>query len=203
MNDKLDENEIKLLNQKTAEELWHLFPITLVPHNPQWKKWAESEIAKLSEALKKYDPIITHIGSTAINGIYSKPIVDILVEAPSDIDRDELKSIMESEGYIRMAETLTRISFNKGYTPRGYAKKVFHVHVHSYGENSEIYFRDYLNGHPDKAREYESLKLSLLPQYKYNREAYTEAKSDFVMQILHKALLAYSQIPIDRPCNPT
>lgn len=193
MNDKLDENEIKLLIQKTEEELWRLFPITLVPHNSQWKKWAESEIAKLSEALEKYSPIITHIGSTAINGIYSKPIVDILVEVPADIDRDELKSIMDSAGYICMAETPTRISFNKGYTPRGYAKKVFHVHVHAYGENSEIHFRDYLNGHPDEAREYESLKLSLLPRLRYNRDLYTEAKSDFVMKILHKALSAISR----------
>lgn len=59
-----------------------------------------------------------------------------------------------------------RMSFNKGYTPAGYADKVFHVHVHRIGDNEEILFRDYLLAHPEYAEEYEKLKLSLLSKYK-------------------------------------
>ena len=95
---------------------------------------------------------------------------------------------MECGGYICMAESDNRISFNKGYTPAGYAEKVFHIHFHKTGDNDEILFRDYLIAHPEVAKEYEILKLSLLPKYKNDRDGYTEAKSEFVLQIIKRAL---------------
>lgn len=180
-------SDSEALKRMTLEELWHLFPIELCPHNVCWKEWATNEILALSNILTDYSPVISHIGSTAIAGICSKPIIDILVEISPEADRKAIRSLMESEGYICMAETPVRISFNKGYTPNGYAGRVFHIHVHSCGDNEEIRFRDYLNSHPDVAREYEALKLSLLPKYKFNRDAYTSAKSEFIHNVLAKA----------------
>lgn len=138
----------------------------------------------LSSLLVKYHPIISHIGSTAIPDIQAKPIVDILVEISPDIEWQSLKDILEHNGYICMSESETRISFNKGYTPAGYADRVFHVHVHRTGDNEEILFRDYLIANPEYAEEYEKLKLSLLSKYKSNRDGYTEAKSEFIKTIL-------------------
>lgn len=34
------------------------------------------------------------------------------------------------------------------------------------------------------AKEYEKLKLSLLPKYKNDRDGYTEAKTDFIKRII-------------------
>lgn len=76
------------------------------------------------------------------------------------------------------------MSFNKGYTPAGYADKVFHIHFHISGDNDEIRFRDYLIAHPDVAKEYERLKLSLLPKYWHDRDGYTEAKTAFVRSVV-------------------
>ena len=42
------------------------------------------------------------------------------------------------------------------------------------------YFRDYLNEHLAVAKEYEALKLRLWKQYEHNRDAYTDAKTDFI-----------------------
>lgn len=172
----------------TLEELWQLFPIVLVPHNPQWSNWAREEIALLSALLSGYNPTINHIGSTAVPDICAKPIIDIIVEVSADIDWLSIKPIMECSGYICMSECEGRVSFNKGYTPDGYAEKVFHIHFHKTGDNDEIFFRDYLIAHPEVAKEYERLKLSLLPKYKNNRDGYTEAKSEFVLQIIKRAL---------------
>ena len=47
-------------------------------------------------------------------------------------------------------------------------------------KHDERYFRDYLNEHPDVAKEYESLKLRLWKQYEHNRDAYTKTKTDFI-----------------------
>ena len=155
----------------------------LLPHQPQWAEWAHEEIGTLSELLAGFSPILNHIGSTAIPDIQAKPIIDILVEVPAEAERAEIQKILEDAGYICMAASGMRLSFNKGYTPDGYAEKVFHIHVHPVGDNDEILFRNYLRNHPATAREYEALKLSLLPEYKHNRDGYTEAKSEFVKRV--------------------
>lgn len=170
-------------DEMTLEELWELFPIVLTNHNHQWTDWAHDEMDFLSSLLANYSPIINHIGSTAISNIQAKPIIDILIEVAPDVDYNSVKSVMESNGYICMAHSDERINFNKGYTPEGYAQRVFHIHVHRAGDNAEIHFRDYLIAHPEVAKEYEALKLSLLPKYKHNRDGYTDAKSDFINKI--------------------
>lgn len=168
----------------TLEELWELFPIILVPHCPQWKEWAEEEIKQLTTSLSEFHPVISHIGSTAIPAIQAKPIIDILVEVPRESDHDKLRAILESSGYICMSVTEHRMSFNKGYTPSGYAERVFHVHIHHAGDNDELFFRDYLTSHPEKAKEYEALKLSLARKFRNDRDGYTEAKTGFIAEIM-------------------
>lgn len=178
----------KRLQDMTLEELWELFPIVLTPHNPLWAIWAKEEMQLLSDLLSSYDPIINHIGSTAIKGIQAKPIIDILVELPNGIEWNPIKDVMEANGYICMSESNSRISFNKGYTPTGYADKVFHIHFHRIGDNDEILFRDYLIAHPEAANEYELFKQSLLPKFKNDRDGYTKAKSKFILWTIKRAL---------------
>ena len=177
----------KGLKDMSLEELWELFPIVLSPHNDQWSEWASDEIQFLSALLSMFHPVINHIGSTAIPEIQAKPIVDILVEVGEDIGFDLIVTTLESNGYICMSQSNNRLSFNKGYTVKGYADKVFHVHIHRPGDNNEIVFRDYLRLHPSKAKEYECLKMSLLPKYRNNRDGYTEAKTEFIRKIIELA----------------
>lgn len=172
------------LKDMTLAELWELFPIVLTTNNPDWSEWADEEILELSTLLRDYTPIINHIGSTAVPNIQAKPIIDILVEIAPDKDWQRVRETMEKTGYICMSVSDTRMSFNKGYTPKGYADKVFHIHFHSIGDNDEIIFRDYLIAHPEAAKQYERLKLSLLPKYRHNRDGYTDAKSEFVRRII-------------------
>lgn len=178
---------MKALNEMTLEELWQLFPIELVPHNPLWEQWAAEESAALSDILADFQPLINHIGSTAIPGIIAKPIVDILVEIPHDTDFGTLKRVMESAGYICMNVLTDWMSFNKGYSPEGYAERTFHIHFHFIGDRDEILFRDYLIENNEAAAEYERLKRSLLPRFRHDRDAYTEAKTDFVRRIVNLA----------------
>lgn len=174
----------KNLSEMTLEELWQLFPVTLSPHRSEWAEWARGEMAEIERILDGFHPVINHIGSTAIPDIAAKPIIDILVEIAAEADWAAVRNAMESEGYICMAYSLSRMSFNKGYTPEGYAEKVFHIHFHVIGDHDEILFRDRLRSHPEEAREYEALKRSLLPAFTHNRDGYTAAKTDFVRHII-------------------
>ena len=169
----------KKLSEMTLEELWELFPIYLTNHNDKWNDYYLEEENNLKMILPE-DVIIHHIGSTAINGIWAKPIVDILVELNGNLK--EIANVLENSGWIKMNESSKRISLNKGYTENGFAEKVYHLHLRYLGDNDEIYFRDYLNKHYDVAKEYEKLKLDLWKEFEHNRDGYTNAKSDFVLK---------------------
>lgn len=179
------QKEEKILNKSltdmTNEELWELFPIELEEHNEAWKTWYAVEKRIIEEAVGKIDIKINHIGSTAIPGIKAKPIVDILAEIPLESSMETIRNILISSGYICMSESNGRMSFNKGYTTEGYADKVFHLHLRYYGDNAELAFRDAMCADPDAAREYERLKEKLAKKYRNNRDAYTEAKSEFIL----------------------
>ena len=85
------------------------------------------------------------------------------------------------------------MSFNKGYTEAGFAKKVFHLHLRYQGDHDELYFRDYLREHPEVAKDYEGLKLALWKAYEHNRDAYTDAKTDFIRKYTQQAKKDYKE----------
>lgn len=169
----------KKLSEMTLEELWELFPIFLTEHKAYWADWYNEEIAQLKNILP-LDLVYHHIGSTAINNIMAKPIIDILIVVNSVSQLKQVAELLQNNGYIIMSTSEKRISLNKGYTEKGFDEKVFHLHIRLNGDTDEIFFRDYLNNHPDIAKEYEQLKLQLWKEYEHNRDAYTEAKTEFV-----------------------
>ena len=115
------------------------------------------------------------------------PIIDILVEVTSASDLWQFKPILEKIGYLCMSESSGRLSFNKGYTEKGFAERVFHLHLRKANDNDELYFRDYLKAHINVAQEYEKLKLSLWKTYEHDRDGYTERKTAFVKEYTQKA----------------
>ncbi len=176
----------------TLEELWELFPIFLVAHNEKWNKYYD-QIEYFLKIILSESPVerISHIGSTAIPGLWSKDIVDVLIEVSKDSNIENTANVIETNGFIRMSTEVGRISFNLGYTKDGFAEKVFHLHLRYIGDNNELYFRDYLMEHPDIAREYEKMKLKLWKDYEHNRDGYTNAKTEFIQKYTEKARLLY------------
>ena len=180
----------KKLSEMSLEELWQLFPIILTPHQDCFKEWYLEEETLIKKALPQAKRI-SHIGSTVISSIWAKPIIDILVEIPKGRNLLDYKDLIATNGYICMAESEKRISFNKGYTVNGFAERVFHLHLSYAGDNNELYFRDYLNEFFDVAKEYEKLKLSLWKEYEHDRDAYTNAKTAFVKKYTEHAKVIY------------
>lgn len=167
----------------SLEELWQLFPIILEEYNPDYPICYIEEEKNLTTLLAAFDiRRITHIGSTAVVGIISKPIVDILLELPEAYNANDVVNKLEDNGWLLMSrnDCERTLDFNKGYTPDGFADKVFHLHIKVSGDWDELYFRDYLRKHLDVADKYAELKQSLFKKFEHNRDAYTDAKTDFV-----------------------
>jgi len=185
----------KSLSEMSLEELWQLFPIILKEHNPLYSEWYAQERSALIEIIGLHTiSRINHIGSTAVMGLIAKPTVDILLEIDESCDIEHLKLKLIRNGWLLMSEETRpelKLSFNKGYTPNGFADKVFHLHVRYSGDWDELYFRDYLIEHKDISVDYEKLKLKLIERYKYNRDEYTSAKSEFVTKYSKMAKEVY------------
>lgn len=183
----------KSLSELTLEELWELFPLFLVPHNEQWDEYYDEMKDFLCNILSNYKvQRISHVGSTAIKGIWAKNIIDILIEIDIYENMEEVSKVIEYNGFICMSSNTDRVSFNRGYTENGFEEKVYHLHLRKAGDNNELYFRDYLNEHPQIAKAYEQLKLDLWKRYERDRDGYTEAKSDFVTRWTSEARKVYS-----------
>ena len=185
----------KELSEMTLEELWELFPIILKEHNAYSKDWYEIEKQQLLNCIdRKNIKRINHIGSSAVEDLIAKPIIDILLEIDNDTDTEQLTNILTQNGWLMMSSQenpYMQISFNKGYTKEGFAEKVYHLHIRYYGNWNELYFRDYLIEHKEIADEYGKLKLGLKEEYEHDRYGYTYAKTDFITKYTKKAKELY------------
>jgi len=181
--------KMKNLEEMTLEELWELFPIILKEHRAEYADWYEEEQQNLTKLLAEFEiQRINHIGSTSVEGLIAKPIVDILLELPEGYDLEKVTALLQKAGWILMIKDKEKqtLDLNKGYTPAGFAEKVYHLHVRALGDWDELYFRDYLQKYPEAAWQYEELKLSLKEKYEHNRDAYTDAKTEFVEKYSQK-----------------
>ena len=103
----------KALEDMSLEELWQLFPIFLREHQVEWKDWYEEERLRLLSFLPEHQIVcLSHIGSTSVETIWAKPIVDIMLEIPKKIDMAVMRDLLLQNGYLLMSESQGRMSFN-------------------------------------------------------------------------------------------
>jgi len=166
--------------------------IRIVPYDPRWPAMYRAEAERVQSVLPPgLVCAVEHFGSTAIPGLVAKPIIDILVAVRSVPEAREVAvSSMESLGYAFWADNpkRDRLFFVKGLPPHE-GQRTHHVHMTEL--DSEIWgrllFRDYLRTHPKEASRYGALKLELMERYRDDREAYTDAKSAYVEEIMSLA----------------
>ena len=185
----------KSLNEMKNEELWQLFPIIVAKHDPVWKERYQQEEASLKSVLEADILRIDHIGSTSVKGLIAKPTIDILIQIKNDADVIDLKDSIESLGYLYSEQPDNpppHMMFMKGYTPKGFKGQAFHLHVRYAGDWNELYFRDYLRIHPDTAEAYGRLKTELQKKFEHDRDAYTDAKTEFIEEITKRARTEFS-----------
>jgi GrpB-like predicted nucleotidyltransferase (UPF0157 family) len=181
----------KNFDEMTLGELSELFPVILSEYKPVWKKNYLQEKVVVEQAIGPHNIIrINHIGSTAVPGLIAKPTIDILVEIKDTTDTGRLISNMQTKGYIYLEQPEKpppHMMFIKGYTPEGFKGQAFHVHIRYSGDLDELYFRDYLLTHPEAAADYSRLKLKQKQKFEYDRDGYTDAKTDFIKRITELA----------------
>jgi len=167
--------------------------VVIVAYDPRWPALYEEEKRLLRDLLGDALVAIEHIGSTAVPGLGAKPIIDIMAAVRRLADAEACIPALAAVGYEYAPEFETIIPerrfFRKG--PPGCRTHHLHiVEVTSEFWDHHLLFRDYLRAHPAVAEEYLQLKKRLAVRFAGDRASYTEAKSDFILGVVAKALAA-------------
>ena len=163
--------------------------VEIVPYDPDWRQRFEDERALLASVL---DPGLAgpteHVGSTAVPGLDSKPVIDIMAGVESlDASRAAIAAA-EGCGYLYAPY---REDVMHWFCKPSPVLRTHHLHLVPYDSDlwrERIAFRDYLRAHAEVAREYATLKHELASRFRFDREAYTESKAPFVTRITAMAL---------------
>lgn len=149
-------------------------------YNNKWPLIFKQEQKKLAAFLPVKKSLIHHIGSTAVPGLSAKPIIDILIEVENINCLDAFDQKFQSIGYETKGEfgISGRRHYQKGGENRSH-------HIHAFESKSaavvrHIAFREYLKAHPQIAKEYGVLKLSLALTFKNSIDLYAKGKCEFV-----------------------
>ena len=153
--------------------------VEIVEYDPAWPAAYQAERERLAPLLPP-GVQLHHFGSTAVPGLAAKPVID-MIALVDDLDTP-IAALVQSGGYQYPR------AFNATLTHRRFlcyptaAHRTHHLHlVDEPGElERRLRFRDRLRADPVVAGEYVTLKRALAERYSNDREAYTEAKSEFV-----------------------
>jgi len=156
-------------------------PVYIVPYDPSWPARFEAERALLAAVLRDFivGPI-EHVGSTAVRGLSAKPVIDIMLGVASLARSLPAIALLGEHGY-RYAEYKTDVMH--WFCKPSFELRTHHLHLVPYDSRlwrERIAFRDLLRSDPVVAVEYERLKRELAEKHRFDREAYTGAKSPFI-----------------------
>ncbi|HZR82919.1 MAG TPA: GrpB family protein [Candidatus Binatia bacterium] len=167
--------------------------LEIVAYDPEWPNEFAAERARIADALGVIARRIDHHGSTSVPGLAAKPVIDIQVSVRSLKPLAAYGDRLARLGYVHVAHP------DDDFCPFFHRPATWphthHVHVVALGGDEErrtLAFRDYLREHADVAAEYERLKRGLASQHSVvsfdTRQAYADAKTEFVTRITDRAL---------------
>lgn len=165
-------------------------PVIVVEYDPAWQQTFDLLRARLESVLGDLAVEIEHVGSTAVPGLASKPIVDIDVVLRSETDLPEAAAALATLGYAFIGDlgVAGREAFR---APAGDPEHNLYVCAAGATElQRHLTFRDALRADPALADQYAQLKRELAERYRDDRDTYTEGKTPFVTRVLMDARTA-------------
>lgn len=177
--------------------------IEIVPYDPAWPQAFERERRQLEAGLEALQARVEHIGSTSVEGLGAKPIIDIMV----GVDRPE--SLAAAVGplleigycYYPLYEPemperrfFARLRDQQGQVyerfdqlpPRGQFPPTHHLHLVACDSpfwRRHLAFRVYLRAHSMARDAYHRMKMKLANGTWESTNDYAEAKTGFIRRI--------------------
>ena len=153
--------------------------VEVVEYDPAWPSTYRAECDRLAPLLPA-SVELHHFGSTAVPGLAAKPVID-MIALVADLDAP-IAALVQLGGYQYPQAFNATLAHRRFLCYPTATHRTHHLHfVDEPGElERRLRFRDRLRADPVLAGEYATLKRMLAERYRDDREAYTEAKSEFV-----------------------
>jgi len=161
--------------------------IELVDYDPSWQLRFAEQQKRLAVILAPYlSGGIEHIGSTAVPGLMSKPIVDVLAPVHSLVASRAAIPILHGDGWLFWLDDPNQ-DYRLWFLRPNPAARSHHLQVIQHDHpnfRALVVFRDVLRRDVNVRAAYSALKAALANEYQSDRNGYTNAKSKFVQAIL-------------------
>lgn len=169
--------------------------VALVDSDPTWPVQFAQQRVILEDPLGPWlaGPV-EHIGSTSVPGLRAKPVVDMLAPVTSLTAARAAIPVLRQAGWWDWPQDPAG-HYRLWLLRPSPAARTHHLQVIERGDvhaQALLAFRDALRGDPALRDEYAALKDGLAADHPDNRNAYTNAKAEFVAHVLR---LAGVQVP--------
>jgi len=172
------------------------------PYNKIFPELFVEEFKKINKIIgNKYK--IYHMGSTAVDGLGGKGIIDIYVSVPN-FELNRISKLLSKNGYEFRpdAGTKNRLFHRIDREDPVDGIRRYHIHVVDIKSTdfiSSLKFRDYLRSNPKLAREYEKVKKYAASIAGESKDKYMNAKKNIIKKINTEIFfVTVSQIPVGR-----
>ncbi|WP_081336271.1 GrpB family protein [Mycobacteroides chelonae] len=131
---------------------------------------------------------VEHVGSTAVPGLAAKPILDLQAPVASLEVADAVADALAPHDWHYVPPHLDRRPYRRFFVKVMEGRRAAHLHLMANDARrrfQQLSFRDALRGDSDLVRAYAELKTLLAKQHRYDREAYTAGKQQFIQEVLN------------------
>ncbi|PTI37065.1 GrpB family protein [Mammaliicoccus vitulinus] len=166
--------------------------VRLSSFDENWKTMYETECEEISSILSDLIIKFEHFGSTSIEGMKAKPVIDMIVIVKSIKAVDQFNPEFLTRGYDVAGEWGIK---GRRLMRKGGQNRTHHIHIYEQGNpeiDRHIIFRDYLKEHKEIAKEYSNFKEKLASQFN-DTSQYSKAKKSYVKRLENRAITWYQQ----------
>jgi GrpB-like predicted nucleotidyltransferase (UPF0157 family) len=175
--------------------------VEVVSYNPEWKTWFEELREPIWEKVRYLTMDIVHVGSTSIEGMSAKPIIDIDIVMDDWEKFPELVERLASLGYRHVGDLgiSGREAFNMDQ-PSQYRHHLYACKSDSTAYRNHMLLRKHLMENPEDFKRYNDLKIGLAGSVSL-REDYWRSKTLMIMEFLEREGLSREELERIRADN--
>ena len=160
--------------------------IHLEPYNPRWPANFKLLAERVRQALGEKILLLEHVGSTSVEGLPAKPIIDMLLLVLDSTDENAYVPALEQHGFF------LRIREPEWYEHRLLKSNDIKANLHVFSKGCEevermLRFRDWLRSNENDRKLYEQRKRELAARTWRYTQHYADAKSEVIDAILARA----------------
>ena len=163
-------------------------PVVIEPHDPSWPQRFAVASNRLGEVLNAFlAGTVEHIGSTAVPGLAAKPVIDILAPVRAVRVASAAIPLLEADGWLLWRDD--PYGYRLWFLTPSPEHRTHHLQMvaaQAPQARALLAFRDALRADDALAANYAALKFRLAAVHRADRDAYTEAKSEFVQRVLDR-----------------